>query len=209
MRPSRLFSSSVRVQPDFDIGNNILPSIQFLYCSRIPQFAWWALFGFLAIDQVRSALSGNLDCFMQLGAFRVCGVTQQLSIYTSLFLLMTQALVSRVLVPGMSNFVNSSVRRLYLCDDAPCAHRLTVFPDGYVTAVLFTAPPHTRHRYCLTMWLMQSAVSYSPMSKMAQIVRSRTMKRTRAAGCDAAIGALPCAAGRRAVCLQHEFFPVP
>ena len=31
----------------------------------------------------------------------------------------------------MSNLVNSSVRRLYLCDHVPCAHRLTVFPDGY------------------------------------------------------------------------------
>ncbi len=30
----------------------------------------------------------------------------------SLFMLTTQALISRVLVPGMSNFVNASVRRL-------------------------------------------------------------------------------------------------
>ena len=32
----------------------------------------------------------------------------------------------------MSNLVNSSVRRLYLYDHVPCAHRLTVFPDGYL-----------------------------------------------------------------------------
>jgi hypothetical protein len=30
---------------------------------------------------------------------------------TSLFMLTTQALISRMLVPGMSNFVNASVRR--------------------------------------------------------------------------------------------------
>jgi hypothetical protein len=42
----------------------------------------------------------------------ICELTQLLSIYSSLFMLMTQALISRVLVPGMSNFVNASVRRL-------------------------------------------------------------------------------------------------
>ncbi len=54
-------------------------------------------------------LSGNLDCFFEIGAYRLCDATQRLSIYTSLFLLMTQALVYRILVPGMSNFVNASV----------------------------------------------------------------------------------------------------
>ena len=42
----------------------------------------------------------------------ICELTQLLSIYSSLFMLVTQALISRVLVPGMSNFVNASVRRL-------------------------------------------------------------------------------------------------
>ena len=53
----------------------------------------------------------NPDCFWDLGAYQVCDSSQLLSIFSSLFLLMTQALVSRILVPGMSIFVNASVRR--------------------------------------------------------------------------------------------------
>ncbi len=55
----------------------------------------------------------DLDCFLNLGAYKICAVTQRLSIFTSILLLMTQALVSRMIVPGMSNFVNASVRRLH------------------------------------------------------------------------------------------------
>ena len=53
----------------------------------------------------------DLDCFGQIGEFDLCNATQKLSIYSSLFLLMTQALLSRIFVPGMSTFVNASVRR--------------------------------------------------------------------------------------------------
>jgi hypothetical protein len=53
----------------------------------------------------------DADCFWDIGAYQVCDATQLLSIYSSLLLLMTQALVSRILVPGKSNFVNASVRR--------------------------------------------------------------------------------------------------
>ena len=53
----------------------------------------------------------DLDCFLNLGAYKICAVTQKLSISTSILLLMTQALVSRMFVPGISNFVNASVRR--------------------------------------------------------------------------------------------------
>jgi hypothetical protein len=70
------------------------------------------------------------DCFWNLGGFQVCDATQNLSIYSSLFLLMTQALFSRFLVPGISNFVNASVGGLrhqqhasFVIDDAhfvPC-----------------------------------------------------------------------------------------
>jgi hypothetical protein len=54
---------------------------------------------------------GSLECFLDLGAYKICAVSQRLSIYTSILLLMTQALVSRMIVPGISNFVNASVRR--------------------------------------------------------------------------------------------------
>ena len=57
----------------------------------------------------------NPDCFWDFGAYRVCDSTQLLSIFSSMFLLMTQALVSHIVVPGMSNFVNASVSRRLMC----------------------------------------------------------------------------------------------
>ena len=67
---------------------------------------------FLAFQRVLAGGDANLDCFVTLKTYRFCEATQLLSISTSLFMLTTQALISRVLVPGMSNFVNASVRRL-------------------------------------------------------------------------------------------------
>ncbi len=57
--------------------------------------------------------SGDLDCFIDLGAYKVCDASQDLSNDLSVLLLMMQALVSRLLLPGISNFVNASVRRLH------------------------------------------------------------------------------------------------
>jgi hypothetical protein len=70
------------------------------------------LFGYFAVAEIRGLTSNrDIDCFGQIGEFDLCNATQKLSIYSSLFLLMTQALISRTFVPGMSNFVNASVRR--------------------------------------------------------------------------------------------------
>jgi hypothetical protein len=68
---------------------------------------------FLEFQRVSSGRDTDLDCFIDLGAYKVCNVTQRLSLDTSILLLMTQALVSRMIVPGISNFVNASVRRLH------------------------------------------------------------------------------------------------
>ncbi len=64
-----------------------------------------SLFGILAAETLQRVRSGGLVCFFEIGANRMCDATQRLFIYESLFLLMTQALVYRILVPGMSNFV--------------------------------------------------------------------------------------------------------
>jgi hypothetical protein len=48
-------------------------------------------------------LGRELDSFIDLGAYNICAVTQRLSVYFSILLLMTQALVSRILAPGISN----------------------------------------------------------------------------------------------------------
>ena len=78
------------------------------------QVGWWILYGYYAFDDFQQVSAGrDLDCFLDLGAYKVCAVTQRLSIFSSVLLLMTQALVSRMIVPGISNFVNASVRRLH------------------------------------------------------------------------------------------------
>jgi hypothetical protein len=80
------------------------------------QVGWWITYGYWTFERfqrVSSGLDADLDCFHDLGAYKICAVTQRLSLYTSILLLMTQALVSRMIVPGISNFVNASVRRLH------------------------------------------------------------------------------------------------
>jgi hypothetical protein len=78
------------------------------------QVGWWVLYGFWTFDGFQKVSTGrDLDCFVNLGAYKICTVTQRLSIFSSVLLLMTQALVSRMIVPGISNFVNASVRRLH------------------------------------------------------------------------------------------------
>ncbi len=80
-------------------------------------FGWWA-----ALQLGRISAGKNLDCFMDLGAFEVCHVTQHLSIYSTLFLLTSQALISRIVVPGMSIFVNASVRQLLMLEPKSIAN---------------------------------------------------------------------------------------
>ncbi len=71
------------------------------------------LFGYFSLFEITSIpTDAGADCFAKIGQFRLCSAMQKIAIYTSLFLLMTQALISRILVPGMSNFVNASVCRL-------------------------------------------------------------------------------------------------
>jgi hypothetical protein len=79
------------------------------------QFCVMIFFGFWIFIQIMRLSSGaDPDCFIHFGAFSLCDATQYLSISSTLFLLQAQALISRVLVPGMSIFVNASVRRLLL-----------------------------------------------------------------------------------------------
>ena len=77
------------------------------------QVGWFIIYGFWTFVYFQRVSSGRLDCFLDLGAYKICAVSQKLSLYTSILLLMTQSLVSRMIVPGISNFVNASVRRLH------------------------------------------------------------------------------------------------
>jgi hypothetical protein len=81
------------------------------------QVGWWILYGYWSFQEFQRVFgdkSEDLDCFLDLGAYKICGATQELSIYSSLLMLMTQALASRIFLPGVSNFVNASVRRFAL-----------------------------------------------------------------------------------------------
>jgi hypothetical protein len=92
------------------------------------------------------------DCFIQLGVYQVCDATQYLSIFSGLFLLMAQALVSRILVPGKSNFVNASVKRVA------------------VTNFLFILKSHRlmRHRYWVPVVLLVKPTAWQwSMTKSA------------------------------------------
>jgi hypothetical protein len=86
---------------------HVLQSLQVGWC------IFYGYFTFVYFQQVSDGRDADLDCFLDLKAYKVCAVTQSLSIYTSILFLMTQALVSRMIVPGISNFVNASVRRLH------------------------------------------------------------------------------------------------
>ncbi len=71
----------------------------------------YGYFGFQQFQQVVAGSDADIDCFFDLGAYKVCNATQRLACNSSLALLMAQALASRVFQPGVSNFVNASVRR--------------------------------------------------------------------------------------------------
>ena len=103
-------------------------SVEHLFQSL--QVGWCILYGYFTFDYFQQVSAGrDLDCFLDLGAYRICAVTQSLSIYTSILLLMTQALVSRMIVPGISNFVNASVRRLH--PRACCGTSQRQHDDGF------------------------------------------------------------------------------
>jgi hypothetical protein len=95
------------------------------------QVAWCILYGYFTFDDFQQVSAGrDLDCFLNLGAYKICAVTQRLSISVSVLLLMTQALVSRMIVPGISNFVNASVRRLH--PRACCGTSQRRHDDGFL-----------------------------------------------------------------------------
>ncbi len=77
-------------------------------------FGFWAIVNILRTDffkifDISTTDADKIDCFIDFGAHSVCDATLLISIQSSLFLLVAQALVSRVLTPGISIFVNSSV----------------------------------------------------------------------------------------------------
>jgi hypothetical protein len=110
-----LFDCSTRLPAEVQVAVSVIARrmrlTQRLTAHSAQQAAFLLFFGFWAFQEYQNVLKNENDCFWNIGAYRVCSATQRLSIYSSLFLLMAQASVWRMLVPGMSNFVNASVRR--------------------------------------------------------------------------------------------------
>ncbi len=73
------------------------------------QVAWWIWFGYCVFLDIQRISNRQRGCFFALGQYPICSFSERLSIYISLLILTTQALLFRILVPGMSNFVNASV----------------------------------------------------------------------------------------------------
>ena len=95
------------------------------------QVGWFTFYGIFTFAYFQQVATGrDLDCFLNPGAYKICAVTQRLSNFTSTLLLMTQALVSRMIVPGISNFVNASVRRLH--PRACCGTSQRQHDDGFL-----------------------------------------------------------------------------
>jgi hypothetical protein len=106
----------------------LLVSVEHLLQSL--QVGWWILYGYYTFVYFQRVSAGrDLDFFLDLGAYKICVVSQRFSIYTSVLLLMTQALVSRILAPGISNFVNASVRRSH--PRACCGTSQRQHDDGF------------------------------------------------------------------------------
>ena len=77
------------------------------------QATWCVIFGVVAYQDASRVLKSSpadLDCFAKLGAYQVCTAQIFLTVFSNLFFLALQGFASRVFSPGVSMFVNSSVR---------------------------------------------------------------------------------------------------
>jgi hypothetical protein len=97
-----IFLSILQVAACFYFG---LIGIVFNIFRMIPQSQTPHLNGTAYID----SRTDDFDCFIDFGAYEFCVATQKLSIASSIVMLMIQTFISRILFPGVSNFVNASV----------------------------------------------------------------------------------------------------
>jgi hypothetical protein len=85
-----------------------------LCLTRVLQATWCVIFGVVAYQDasrvLKSSSHADLDCFAKLGAYQVCTAQIFLTVFSNLFFLALQGFASRVFSPGVSMFVNSSVR---------------------------------------------------------------------------------------------------
>jgi hypothetical protein len=102
--------------PHFPATSQILVSVICNCCHffaqllNLMQATWCMAISFWLFQTFQYLSIKEIDCFLQVGAYEVCDLSFYMSIYINLFFLMFQNLVSRILVPGRSIFLNASVR---------------------------------------------------------------------------------------------------
>ena len=77
--------------------------------TRCLQAGWCFFLGLWAAQNATRFSREGADCFFDFGAHRLCLITLLLAAQSSLFLLMLHALLSRVVAPGKSIFLDASV----------------------------------------------------------------------------------------------------
>lgn len=77
--------------------------------STFLQVGWCGILGYWTFVDGMRVVDREPDCFASIGVYAVCYSTESISIYVTLFLLMFQASMIRIFIPGMSIFVNESV----------------------------------------------------------------------------------------------------
>jgi hypothetical protein len=77
--------------------------------ARCSQAGWCFFLGLWAAKNATRFSREGADCFFDFGAHRLCLVTLLLAAQSDLFLLMLHALLSRVVTPGKSIFLDASV----------------------------------------------------------------------------------------------------
>lgn len=101
-----------------------------------PQVGWCGILGYWIFVDAMRVVGRDPGCFTYIGVYSVCYSTESISIYVTLFVLMIQASIIRIVVPGMSIFVNESVR--------PSRIRVALCPLIYFLFSLFVSLTHCR-----------------------------------------------------------------
>lgn len=107
--------------------------------SMFLQVYWCGILGFWIFVDAMRVVGRDPGCFTSIGVYSVCYSTESISIYVTLFVLMIQALIIRIVVPGMSIFVNESVSHFmiylfWISVSDFCAPQI-LYRDGTANAV--------------------------------------------------------------------------
>jgi len=128
-----------------------------LDCLHFLQGGWSIITLYWTYKGIQLASTGDFNCFYKLGTYPICIAQQKISINSNLFFLMTQALISRLIVPGMSIFLNASVSACFRCFCHLCSavgpnRNPATFQPFHMDLIMF----------CLTSADLKHATGFAP-----------------------------------------------